>query len=74
MTNPADQTLNKRAPRKEAMLSRISLTTDEVHRVYGLTPAFLRRHQEIPRIKCGHRTIVYKVADIERFLNSRRVA
>ena len=74
MTNPAERALNIGSPRKESLLSRVSLTTDEVHKVYGLTPAFLRRHPEIPRFKCGHRTIVFKVTDIERFLNSRRVA
>ena len=49
-------------------LHRVTLTTDEVHQVYGLTAAFLRRHPEIPRFKCGHRTIVFRVSDIERFL------
>jgi len=55
-------------------LTRVTLTTDEVRRVYGLSAAFLRRHPEIPRIKCGHRTIVFKVSDIERFLAQRAVA
>ena len=56
------------------VLTRITLTTDEVRQVYGLTAAFLRRHPEIPRIKVGHRTIVFKVTDIERFLAQRAVA
>jgi hypothetical protein len=55
-------------------LTRITLTTEEVRQVYGLTAAFLRRHPEIPRIKCGHRTIVFKVSDIEHFLAQRSVA
>ena len=55
-------------------LARVTLTTEEVRQVYGLTAAFLRRHPEIPRIKCGHRTIVFKVVDIERFLAQRAVA
>ena len=55
-------------------LARVTLTTEEVRQVYGLTAAFLRRHPEIPRIKCGHRTIVFKVSDIERFLAQRAVA
>ena len=38
------------------------------------TAAFLRRHPEIPRIKCGHRTVVFKVSDIEQFLAQRAVA
>jgi hypothetical protein len=61
---------NSRAP----ALARITLTTEEVRQVYGLTAAFLRRHPEIPRIKCGHRTIVFKVSDIEHFLAQRAVA
>jgi hypothetical protein len=55
-------------------LPRVTLTTEEVRQVYGLTAAFLRRHPEIPRIKCGHRTIVFKVSDIEHFLAERAVA
>lgn len=55
-------------------LVRVTLTTEEVRQVYGLTAAFLRRHPEIPRIKCGHRTIVFKVSDIEHFLAQRAVA
>ena len=55
-------------------LTRVTLTTSEVRRVYGLNAAFLRRHPEIPRIKCGHRTIVFKVSDIEGFLAQRAVA
>ena len=55
-------------------LARITLTTEEVRQVYGLTAAFLRRHPEIPRIRCGHRTIVFKVSDIEHFLAQRAVA
>jgi hypothetical protein len=55
-------------------LARVTLTTEEVRQVYGLTAAFLRRHPEIPRIKCGHRTIVFKISDIEHFLAQRAVA
>ena len=55
-------------------LARVTLTTEEVRQVYGLTAAFLRRHPEIPRIRCGHRTIVFKVSDIEHFLAQRAVA
>lgn len=67
----------KRAPRAgshAAALVRVTLTTEEVRQVYGLTATFLRRHPEIPRIKCGHRTIVFKVSDIEHFLAQRAVA
>ena len=67
----------KRAHKSSAQtteLTRVTLTTDEVRQVYGLSAAFLRRHPEIPRIKCGHRTIVFKVSDIERFLAQRAVA
>jgi hypothetical protein len=67
----------KRAQRPISLsptLTRVTLTTEEVRQVYGLTAAFLRRHPEIPRIRCGHRTIVFKVSDIERFLAQRAVA
>lgn len=56
---------------KAVPLPRITLTTEEVRHVYGLTAAFLRHHPEIPRIKCGHRTVVFKVSDIEEFLARR---
>lgn len=55
-------------------LPRVTLTTEEVRQVYGLTAAFLRGHPEIPRFKCGHRTVVYRVSDIERYLAQRAVA
>lgn len=55
-------------------LARIALTTREVRQVYGLTAAVLRQHPEIPRSRCGHRTIVFKVRDIEQFLADRAVA
>jgi hypothetical protein len=53
---------------------RVTLTTEEVRQVYALTAAFLRRHPELPRYKCGHRTVVYRVSDIERYLAQRAVA
>jgi hypothetical protein len=69
---------NGKRPARNALqgpsLARVTLTTEEVRQVYGLTAAFLRRHPEIPRIKCGHRTIVFKVSDIEHFLAQRAVA
>ena len=61
-------------PSKPTGLPRVTLTTGEVRRVYGLTATFLRRHPEIPRVRCGHRTVVFRVADIERFLAERSVA
>ncbi len=64
----------RRTPTQVPALPRVTLTTDEVRQVYGLTAAFLRSHPEIPRIKCGHRTIMFKVSDIERFLAQRAVA
>ena len=64
----------KSSTTKPVTLPRITLTTEEVRQVYGLTAAFLRRHPEIPRIKCGHRTVVFKVSDIEQFLAQRSVA
>jgi hypothetical protein len=69
--------IGRRASRRGSptpALARVTLTTEEVRQVYGLTAAFLRRHPEIPRIKCGHRTIVFKVSDIEHFLAQRAVA
>ena len=55
-------------------LPRITLTTAEVGQVYGLSATFLQRHPEIPRVKAGHRTTIYRIADIERFLAEREVA
>ena len=74
MANPARKNAVPRSSTQTAPLPRITLTTEEVHQVYGLTAAFLRRHPEIPRIKCGHRTVVFKVSDIEQFLAERSVA
>lgn len=58
----------RNASRETSPVPRVALTTDEVRQAYGLTAAFLRRHPEIPRAKCGHRTVLFKVRDIERFL------
>jgi hypothetical protein len=73
MANSATKRVHKSSA-QTTELTRVTLTTDEVRHVYGLSAAFLRRHPEIPRIKCGHRTIVFKVSDIERFLAQRAVA
>ena len=74
MANPARRKSIPKSSTSAVPLPRITLTTEEVRQVYGLTAAFLRRHPEIPRIKCGHRTGVYKVSDIEKFLAQRSVA
>lgn len=74
MANPARKKSTAKSSTKAVPLPRITLTTDEVRQVYGLTAAFLRRHPEIPRIKCGHRTVIFKVSDIEHFLAERAVA
>ena len=74
MANSARKKSGLKSSTKPVPLPRITLTTEEVRQVYGLTAAFLRRHPEIPRIKCGHRTIVFKVSDIEEFLARRAVA
>ena len=74
MANPARRKSTPKSSTKAVPLPRITLTTEEVRQVYGLTAAFLRRHPEIPRIKCGHRTVVFKVSDIEEFLAQRAVA
>jgi hypothetical protein len=73
MVNSATKRVHK-CSAQTTELPRVTLTTDEVRQVYGLSATFLRRHPEIPRIKCGHRTIVFKVSDIERFLAQRAVA
>ena len=74
MANRARSKSVPKSSTKPVALPRITLTTQEVRQVYGLTAAFLRRHPEIPRIKCGHRTVVFKVSDIEQFLAQRSVA
>ena len=74
MRIPAPKHTRSKSSRDATALSRVALTTDEVRQVYGLTAAFLRRHPEIPRSKCGHRTIIFMVRDIERFLAQRAVA
>ena len=74
MANAARKRSVLKSSTKAVPLPRITLTTEEVRQVYGLTAAFLRRHPEIPRIKCGHRTVVFKVSDIEEFLAQRAVA
>ena len=74
MANRARKKSVPKSSTKPVALPRITLTTEEVRQVYGLTAAFLRRHPEIPRIKCGHRTVVFKVSDIEQFLAQRSVA
>ena len=74
MANSARRKSVQKSSTKAIPLPRVTLTTEEVRQVYGLTAAFLRRHPEIPRIKCGHRTVVFKVSDIEEFLAQRSVA
>ena len=74
MANPTRTRPVPKSSTKAVPLPRITLTTEEVRQVYVLTAAFLRRHREIPRIKCGHRTVVFKVRDIEQFLAQRAVA
>lgn len=74
MAKPVRRKSDSSSSRNSVPMPRITLTTGEVRQVYGLTAAFLRRHPEIPRIKCGHRTVVFKVSDIEDFLARRAVA
>ena len=74
MTLTTHHESSSKASRATEPLARIALTTREVRQVYGLTAAVLRQHPEIPRSKCGHRTIVFKVSDIEQFLADRAVA
>ena len=74
MANSARRKSVQKSSATAVPLPRVTLTTEEVRQVYGLTAVFLRRHPEIPRIKCGHRTVVFKVSDIEEFLAQRSVA
>ena len=52
----------------------VALRADQVRAMYGLSPEFLRKHPEIPRYRAGHRTVLYRRADIEEFLARRRIA
>ena len=52
----------------------VALRADQVHDMYGLSPEFLRKHPEIPRYRAGHRTVLFRRADIELFLDRRRIA
>lgn len=52
----------------------VALRADQVLAMYGLSPEFLRRHPEIPRYRAGHRTVLFRRADIEDFLAGRRIA
>ena len=60
---------------KESQKSQpVTLRADQVHATYGLSPDFLRKHREIPRYRAGHRTVLFRRADIEAFLERRRIA
>jgi hypothetical protein len=52
----------------------ITLSTEQVYQIYGLSGDFLRGHPEIPRYRAGHRTALFRAQDIERFLEERRIA
>ena len=52
----------------------VALRADQVLAMYGLSPEFLRKHPEIPRYRAGHRTVLFRRADIEDFLARRRIA
>jgi len=43
--------------------------------VYGVTTLFLHRvpMDKLPRIKLGHRTVVFDVNDLEAFFKTKRV-
>ena len=58
----------------EEPLELVALRADQVHDMYGLSPEFLRKHPEIPRYRAGHRTVLFRRADIEAFLERRRIA
>ena len=61
--------------RKDAQSAQpITLRADQVHATYGLSADFLRKHPEIPRYRVGHRTVLFRRADIEAFLERRRIA
>lgn len=65
--------MSDRRKRDEAELP-IALSTGRVQAMYGLSAAFLRKHPEIPRYRAGHRTVLFRRADIEEFLERRRIA
>ncbi len=52
----------------------VALRADQVRKLYGLSAGFLRKHPEIPRYRAGHRTVLFRRADIEAFLERRRIA
>lgn len=62
---------NRNKPRSD---QPITLRADQVRAAYGLSADFLRKHPEIPRYRVGHRTVLFRRADIEAFLERRRTA
>jgi hypothetical protein len=61
-------------PKADEPQPPVALRGDQVHDMYGLSPEFLRKHPEIPRYRAGHRTVLFRRADIEAFLERRRIA
>jgi hypothetical protein len=62
------------ARKKSENSQPVTLRADQVHAAYGLSADFLRKHREIPRYRAGHRTVLFRRADIEAFLERRRIA
>lgn len=52
----------------------VALRADHVRKMYGLSAGFLRKYPEVPRYRAGHRTVLFRRADIEAFLEGRRIA
>jgi hypothetical protein len=56
-------------------LRRRLLSPKEIYRVYGISPAYLRSiaTKELPRFRIGHRTTMYAVDALERYLASKQL-
>ena len=49
------------------------LTAEEVRRIYGFTADFLRKHPDLAPLNVGHRTKLYSVERLERFIGAASV-
>ena len=60
-----------RIPQGSWKAQPVTLRADQLHATCGLWSDFLRTHREIPRYRPGHRTVLFRSADIEAFLTPR---
>lgn len=51
------------------------LSPREIGELYGISPDHLRNVSttELPRYRLGHRTLRYKIDDLERYLARRKI-